>query len=302
MLLGFLLQAGASSATFCKKWSTPKTEGVLERKFVPEASGVAASVEFPGRIYWVNDSGNTSQIFHGKINGNEFKKIGISDATFRDTEAMTTAECGADLCLIVGDIGNNKLKKRASELYIFKEKDLTGDKAKPFRKVKFTYPDGEHDAEAMATLPNGDLIFITKETSLMSGQEPTLFMLPKSDWLEGTGEFVARDLGQLPMGKLLPDKGFLGTAVTDAAVNLEREVLGVLTYAALVEIPLEKIKGFKIPQLWERDRDFALVPIKSLNQQETMTYLPKSPRVVWSTEFFPPSIPIYQMECERTGY
>ncbi len=259
-------------------------------------------MDFPGRLYWVNDSGNKSLLFHSKINGKDIKKINISDAEFRDTEALAIAPCGEDSCLIVGDVGNNKLKTRDSELYLFKEKDLKGDKAKPFRKVKFTFPDGPHDVEAMTVLPEGDLIFITKETSLMGGTEPYVFMLPKAEWLEGAGPFVAREIGKLPIGKLLPDKGFLGTAVTDAAVSTAREVLGVLTYAAIVEIPLENIKNFKQAQLWERDKDYALVPIKTLNQMETLTYLPKADRLVWSSEFHPPATPIYHITCERTDY
>lgn len=291
-LLSFHLASHAEEGRFCKKWSEIKHEGVLEKKDVAEASGVAASLKFPDRIYWINDSGNEPAIFYSKVNGKNMKKIKLVDASFRDTESMAITMCGEEPCLIIGDTGNNAGKPREPQLNIFYEKDLTKDKAKPFRKVKFNYPDGTHDVEAMAALPDGDLIFITKEVSLLGEPEAKVFALSKSNWLEGTGDLTARAFGRFPTGKWLPDKGFLGTAVTDAAVNTQRNVLGILTYSALIEIPLEK--------LTKSETEFALVPIKNLNQQEAMTYLPKKDVVVWTSEFFPPKTPIYSIECERT--
>jgi hypothetical protein len=299
--LPILLQAADSQAKFCRSWSEPKNEGSLERKSVPEASGMATSRRYPNRVYWVNDSGNKSLLFHSTVSGQNLKTIKIDGVKFRDTEALTVAPCGDDSCVIVGDVGNNNVKKRHLHLYVFKEKDLNGAEAKPFKTVEFDYPDEPHDAEALATLPDGRLILITKEMTLMNLADPGIYAFEKSQWLEG-GKQEPKRIGSLPIRQWLPDKGFLGTAVTDAAVNEERNVLGILTYAALIETPLEKLKAFNEAGVWQADRDFKVLPIKALKQQETMTYDPKSARVIWSSEFFPPASPIYSMTCERIDY
>lgn len=294
LALSILLHAKTTEAKFCKTWSAPKSEGMLDRKFVPEASGLAASVKFPGRYYWVNDSGNKDRLYQSSINGTGIKTIPLKDTKFRDTEALSVAPCGEDSCVLVGDVGNNSGKKRNPAVYVFKESELEGSTATPFRKVEFTYPDGPHDVEAMAVLPDGQLILITKELSLMNSAEPAIFALTKSEWLEGSGTPEAKRIGTLPIRQWLPDRGFLGTAVTDIAVNSARGVLGVLTYAALVETPIEK--------LGQRDAEFSLVPVKALKQQETLTYDLKGERVIWSSEFLPPSAPIFSMMCERTDF
>lgn len=300
-ILGIVLHADDSAAGFCTKWSNPVSEGFLERKDVGEASGAAASLKYPGRVYWINDSGNKDFLYHSPASGKDMKKIRLVGTKFRDTEAMAVTHCGDEPCVIIADVGNNLGRTRDPELNIFLEKDLNQDSAKLHRKVKFTWGHGRHDVEAMAVLPSGDILFITKELSLGTMTEPTVFMLTKAEW-SADGEPVAKEFGKLPVPKWLPDKGFLGTAVTDAAVNYEREVLGVLTYAALVEMPLDKLSALKTPGAQEAGRDFSTVPIKALTQQEAMFYPPKSTRVVWTSEFFPPRTPVLALDCERTGY
>jgi hypothetical protein len=129
-----------------------------------------------------------------------------------------------------------------------------------------------------------------------------LFVLDKADWLEGSGFPEAKKIGSLPIRQWLPDKGFLGTAVTDAAYNEERDVLGILTYSVLVETPLNKLKDFNEARVWKEGDDFSLVPIKALKQQEAVAYDQKGERVIWSSEFLPPETPIYSLTCERTEY
>jgi len=304
IVLGIVLRADDSAAGLCKKWGEPRQLGTLEKKDVGEASGMGFSRKYPGRLYWINDSGNKEFLYHSQRDGKDMKKIRLLETKFLDTEAMAVTDCGEEPCVIIADVGNLGHKKRDPVLHVFLEKDLNGESAKPFRKVKFTWPDGPHDVEAMAALPNGDILFITKELSLGTLVEPTLFTLTKGDWLTSVESQppVAKDLGKLPVPKWLPDKGFLGTAVTDAAVNYEREVLGVLTYGALVEMPLEFVTKLRITHAWEAERDFATVPVKALTQQESMAYVPKGDEVMWASEFLPPKAPIYSISCERTGY
>jgi hypothetical protein len=106
----------------------------------------------------------------------------------------------------------------------------------------------------------------------------------------------------LPISRWLEGKTFLGAAVTDVSVDSEREVLGVLTYSALIEIPLAKLADLANVAQWNKDVDYTLVPIKNLNQQETLTYLKNPIRVLWSSEAnTKESAPIYTLKCNDGG-
>ncbi len=293
-----LLLPHLSHAGLCRKWSEVKTEGHLTRKFIPEASGLAVSRQFPERVYWINDSGNPADLIVTDRKGSNIQKINLQKKKFTDTEALAVADCDGKSCLIVADVGDNRKRRKNVELIIYLEQDLKPPRAKPFRRVKFMYSDGPKDVEAMVSSPKGDLLFITKEISLLSSAQSFVYQLPKKDWLHSGEKFlIAKKLGALPIHKWLKDQSVLSAAVTDAAFNAQRSVLGILTYAALIEIKWEKMSNLELASMWTQDVDWALVPIESLDQQETLAYAPKEDRVMWSSEFFAPKTPIFSMTC-----
>lgn len=300
-LLLSLLHSDVLWAALCQDWEPPKSVGKLDRKAVAEASGLTPSRRWPGDVYWINDSGNKAELILSTADGKNWRKIEIEGPKFRDTEAMTSYDCGdGESCIIIGDVGDNKLKRKDVELTVIRESDISNKKVKPLHRFKFTYADGAHDVEAMAALPNGDLIFISKEITLMGALPARVYTLPKTEWQSpGTHAPVAKTIGELPMNVWLEGKAFLATAVTDAAVNAKREVLGVLTYSGLIEIPLTKLNDLANAPGWKAGRDFAHVPMQSLSQQETVTYLTKEDRMLWTSEWYSPETPIFSMTCRR---
>ncbi len=83
------------------------------------------------------------------------------------------------------------------------------------------------------------------------------------------------------------------------AINPVRQVLGLLTYSNAVEIPLKNMGDLSGVADWQKDRDYAVVSLRPLAQQETITYLSKPDRLLYSTEYRTPAAPIFSMTCAR---
>ncbi len=300
-LLSILMRPDSGQAQLCREWEAVKTVGKIDRKTVPEASGLTYSRRFPGEVFWLNDSGNKAELILSSADGSGWRKIAIEGVRLRDSEALTGTECAdGEACLIVGDVGDNNRKRETGHLIVIREADIQNGKVKPLHAVKFKYPDGAQDVEAMAALPNGDLLLMAKRFTLMGSLPAEVYSLNKADWqTPGDVPVTAKKLGELPIPDWFPDKAFLATAVTDAAVNSKRGVLGILTYNDLIEIPLTKLNDLAHAKSWKEGRDFAKAPIQSLAQQETLTYLPKDDRVLWSSEWFSPETPIFSMTCRK---
>lgn len=294
-----------SHATFCRSWTEPATLGALPKCPVDEASGVAISKQHTDRVYWINDSGDRGRIFHSPLNGKNPVTIRVEGLEARDAEALTMTECDSRPCLIVGDIGDNRAGRKRSErreLELFFVPEPTGESARVSRRLKIRYPDRAHDAEAMVTLPSGDLLIITKEWRLthLNAGGAGIYSVPKSILHDSSlREFTLTKLGELPLETWFPEEGMLGQAVTDAAVNTRRQVLGLLTYINAIEIPLAKIADLAHAARWKSGVDFALVPLRSLKQQETMFYTDSPDRLVWSSERIPPKTPILAITCKE---
>ncbi|MGE4133849.1 MAG: hypothetical protein AB7F86_19590 [Bdellovibrionales bacterium] len=292
----------AASAEFCQDWAKPVQVGQLARKDVPEASGLTWLKDRPDELIWVNDSGSLPRLWITDLKGKTKRIVKLSVKEWRDPEALTTLPCAKKLCLVVGDTGDNKLHRKHLTLYFFTANDLKGDKASPLRTIRFRLPNGAVDIEAMVGLPNGDLLFISKELGLLSGRPARLFRLPRSHWEADHPAkeiLVAQDAGELPLHKWLGEKGLLGQVVTDAAYDSKRQVVGLLTYSGAIEISLAKLEEVNSAAKWVAGRDYQLLSIPSLHQQETLVYFNDSlgDHLLWSTEFHPPNAPIFSMTC-----
>lgn len=300
-LLALLLHPDIGAAKLCQDWGEAKAVGHLARKKVPEASGLTYSRRWPGHLYWVNDSGNKPELILSNHAGNNMKVIKVAGGKFRDAEALTSTTCDdGESCLVIADVGDNGRKRKQVELIVIREKDISGDEVAPYRRIKFQYSDGPHDVEAVAALPNGDLLMITKEHTLMRALPAQIYSLPRADWQNPRArDLTAKLLGTLPIDVWLPEKVFLASAITDAAVNQKRQVLGILLYSTMLEIPLTKLNDLSAASKWTKGKDFAIVPLQNLSQQETVAYPDKEDRVIWSSEWFGSETPIFSMTCLR---
>lgn len=300
-LFQILILSPFAYGQFCNKWEEPRQIGQLPVKTLKGASGLTASRQFANRLYWINDHGDRGLLQMSTADGKNFRAFVVKDLKRKDSEAMTTAECPEGPCLIIGDIGDNFRRRKDLTLFFILEQEKWHEPIPLLRRMRIEYPDGAHDAEAMGVLPNGDLIIVTKEITLLQlrADAAGVYTLPKNE-LHAPGDGKVhrlRKLGSLPIPKWLDSDGFLGHAVTDLAINPHRPVMGLLTYHYALEIPLDRLKDLSRVDEWKIDVDFATVKLKSLGQQETLTYLKERDEMVWSTEYIRPDSPLYAITC-----
>lgn len=298
-----MLWADLSHGQLCRKWGEIKQLGSLPVLKVREASGLCLSTSQKERAYWVNDSGNKTEIHVGNLNGENFQSVALEGFKAADTEALVCARCQDGPCLILADIGDNRRRRKIIKLAFIQEQESWPEQVQPFKSLELTYPDGPHDAEAMFVAPNGDLVIITKEFQWLppKASAAKVYSIDKQTWqAKGNGKARLKLLGELPLPLWAQDLGPMGQVVTDASYNEKRGILGLLTYTGLIEIKVDKLKDVRASASWQSEKDFSLVPLKPLAQQETLGYTADD-TVIWSTEYFPPQAPIFSMTCQERG-
>lgn len=130
------------------------TNGVIK-----EASGIADSKNNPGYLWVEQDSGNPPMLYLLKHDGVISDSVYIKGATNRDWEDIILA--GENL--YIGDIGDNNASYGEYTIYKLAEPAAGTDTVTTFERIKFTYADSAHDAEAFLVDPStNDIYIITK--------------------------------------------------------------------------------------------------------------------------------------------
>jgi len=135
---------------------------------VDEASGIADSKANPGHLWVQQDSGNPNDIALLTHNGALLKKIIIKSAVNRDWEDLSTGmgPASGTNYVYVADIGDNALAASEYNIYRFPEPTSATDTVFNWEKIKFQYPDGSHDAEAiLVDNATKDIFIVTKQDS-----------------------------------------------------------------------------------------------------------------------------------------
>lgn len=254
-------------AQLCRQW----TDGVRIGELTPqlkESSGLAASREYPDRLYHINDSGDAGRFFMSRLDGSGLQTVPIAGFKPSDIEALSLGPCPGQTrrsCIYVGDIGDNRGRRKTVEIVAVEEMQSFAGSAKAVARVTLRYPDGPHNAESMAVHPDGTLFILTKE-------RPARLFRTRLDSPQPTLEAVTSlDPGNVP---------------TDMAISDDGSRLIVLTYKEAVEFGMD----FK-----EQHR----IALLSLPQQESVAYLPGSRSFIFATERVIPlqPQPVMKLEC-----
>lgn len=290
-----------ASAAFCARWSTPSEIGQLPLGMINEASGLAVSKIASDRLYWINDSGDKGAFYFTKTNGTGATKVKVEGLKPRDTEALGYGDCPEGPCLAIADIGDNRSRRKDIHITFILDQINFPKTVKPLAKLVMQYPDGARDAEAFAILPSGDLLVVSKALSLPSVEikSASVYILAK-EFIRKSGTQTLKKIGELPVPEWSASDGILGKLVTDVSVNTRRQVLGILTYSRVIEIPLAKMTDLSNVAQWKSGNDYSLIPFKALGQQESLAYSHDSDRLTWSTEYMPTAAPIFSMTCEAS--
>jgi hypothetical protein len=158
-----------------KDYGPPVHLADLEEKSVDESSGVVASRRNPG-LYWThNDSGDGPLLYAFDRRGRRRGVWRVTGAEADDWEdvAAGPGPIKGQSYLYVGDIGDNGKDRKEVVIYRVAEPAVNADtvvnsttepyETAPAEAIRLRYPDGKHDAEALAVHPQtGDLYVITK--------------------------------------------------------------------------------------------------------------------------------------------
>lgn len=134
----------------------------LLNPMLEEISGIADSESEPGIIWGIEDSGNPPQLsvigHDAHVKGTIFLK-GIVN---RDWEEIDVANG----VVYIAETGDNSLQYPGYSIYKFSEPSSFTDTIHSIEKIRFIYPDGSQNCEAMIVDPSSrDIYFFTKLTS-----------------------------------------------------------------------------------------------------------------------------------------
>jgi hypothetical protein len=179
-----------------------------------ELSGLVVSPTQPGVLWAHNDSGDRARLFALRTDGSLIASLDVPGAEAVDWEDIAV---GPGDELLVGDIGDNDSARASIDVYRVPEPRLASGPAEtaPATRVRFTYPDGAHDAETLlADRRTGEVVVVTKRLDGRSGVY--------------AGRLVSGTLkrtGTLRLG--------LGGLATAGDVSADGKVIAIRTYTAL---------------------------------------------------------------------
>ncbi len=289
ILTGLLLLTSLSGAE--EVVSLPRTVlGTLNPELFDEASGVAVSQRFPGRLYHVNDSGSRGfNFFYTDLDGTDLGETQINDVkrAGKDVEELTLGPCGELSCLYIGNIGDNQRERKNIDVVYVAEEEVYEKRTDFWKHLKLIFPDGHHDAEAMAVHPNGDLYILTKSwRAYLLVPAPARLYKISHERIAAAPDAEPQTLtfvGELDLVKL--GDRILGSVATSMDIAPDGSKLLILTYWGALEFytDLSK-KPLKDSDALVKGRDYAVLDIAPLPQQEAVAYLPNGRDFIYTTE------------------
>ena len=144
----------------------PHGESLALHDDVREASGIAASREHDDVLWVHNDSEGGAVVFAIGTSGELLGRVTLRGAHNRDWEDIAVGRCPAggpeQDCLYLADIGDNRAAREAIGIWVAPEPQPHDQEIVEVGFIRMRYPDGPRDAEAIAVLPDGSLVIVTK--------------------------------------------------------------------------------------------------------------------------------------------
>ncbi|WEK19424.1 MAG: hypothetical protein P0Y49_21860 [Candidatus Pedobacter colombiensis] len=155
-------------------FSNQPTVTNLVNQYSQEISGIAASLNYKGRLYLHEDSGNSNEVYITDVNGNDLGKLILDGIKNRDWEdiAIGPGPIPGKSYIYVAEIGDNKSSSTSIFIYRFPEPDLqnpttaTAVHISGIDKIELRYPNGPVNAETLMIDPGTkDLYIATKQSA-----------------------------------------------------------------------------------------------------------------------------------------
>ena len=290
-------------AALCTRWSEGEKAGSLDRLQLDEASGIAVSKRFPGRLYHINDSGSGPYFYVSDLDGGNTKAVRIEgfNALGSDFEDAALGRCfGGKSCFFIADTGDNFVKRKFVRIIVIEEAEDFGPSAVPLKVLKLKYPDRPHNAEGAALHPNGDIYIFTKEEDLdnMKSYPAKLFKIKKEKWENaGDGELTLEYVGDLDLPRLSGSDSNFGSVITSFDISPDGRKFIVLTYEDAYEFDIDLSAGLKPSAGLVRDKDYRAIKLVALPQQESISYIEEGRGFIYDSEYHMFDVPIMKVEC-----
>ena len=264
--------------------------GTLSLELLDEASGVAVSQRFPERLYHVNDSGSRGfNFFYTDFAGNDLSETQINDVKRKrkDMEELTLGPCGELRCVYMGNIGDNRRNREDIDVVYVPEEEVFEKRTDFFKHLKLVYPDGKHDAEAMAVHPNGDLYILTKSWHVyLLVPAPARLYKISHERIQAAPDAELQTLtfvGEVDLSEL--GGRVLGSVATSMDISPDGSTLLVLTYWGALEFYTDLSKAtLKDSATMVQGQDYAVLDFTPLPQQEAVSYLPNGRDFIYTSE------------------
>lgn len=242
-------QARASDAVSAVAAGSLRSVPFVGAVHLDESSGAAMSVEHPGVLYTINDSGNDPVLYAFDTTGVARGMWVVRRASNVDWEAAATGRCTgsratAPSCVYLGDVGDNGLERRAVIIYRAPEPALLaagGVSELEVDSIFVRYSDGPHNVEAMYIAPDGAVILLNKErrrTPAGATRPTMLYRVDPAAW-DSAGVAIAQLVDSLP---IMP-RAASAHQVTDASLAIDGRTLAVRTYATVYLFTVDPATG-----------------------------------------------------------
>jgi hypothetical protein len=165
-LCSFIHQYPPSGLPVATQWFAPaQAVGPLAHPPADEISGLAPAQAWPRALWAINDGGSPAQLFLLGTDGSHRATFHVAGATNRDWEGLAACWLDSAYYLFVGDIGDNDGTHDVKYIYQLPEPrpgpvPPSGRAVTPTRRLRFRYPDGNRDAEALLADPVERALFI----------------------------------------------------------------------------------------------------------------------------------------------
>jgi hypothetical protein len=160
------------AASGCLEFGTPTQVGKIDSAITPP-SGMVASRVHPGVLYVQEDAGGKARFHAIDTTGKTLGEYTLTGGKATDWEDIAVGKGpGKADFVFIGDFGDNSVNRTEIQIVRVPEPNVSATQAAvqqaitDFQTLRFTYPDGAHNAETLMVDPvTDDMIIVTKETS-----------------------------------------------------------------------------------------------------------------------------------------
>lgn len=224
----------APSDGICRDYEPAEALGEVMNPEITECSGLIASRENLG-VYWLhNDSGDQPRIFAIDERGRSLAEVVVLDAVHDDWEDLSLITGPGNDRLVIGDIGDNPMRRSSITLYLVEEPELSLSVESPLRldataeTIRLTYPGGaSYNAESLTVDPvSGNLYILTKDDL----GESRLFV-DRDPWRSSPEPHPLEEVARLRINS----EGVISTHATGMDISPSGDRVLVRTYFELIQ-------------------------------------------------------------------